>query len=84
MAKVPVFFAVVEGAGHAALNDAEVTAGVSTAADDPHKLLFIKATVGWLRWQLAYDQSLAKMFVGADCTLCAAGSGYAVKQKDLN
>lgn len=84
LAKVPVFFAVVKGAGHAALNDAEVTAGVGTAPDDPHKLLFIKATIGWLRWQLAGDLSLAKMFVGVDCELCAAGSGYVVKQKDLN
>jgi hypothetical protein len=84
MAKVPVFFAVVAGAGHAALNDADVTAGVGTAPDDPHKLLMIKAMLGWLRWQLADDQSLEQMFVGSDCELCAAASGYIVKQKDLN
>lgn len=29
----------------------------STPRDDPKKLLFIKAMVGWLRWQLAGDQS---------------------------
>jgi len=84
MAAVPVFYAVVEGAGHTALNDAEATMGFGTAPDDPHKLLFIKAMVGWLRWQLADDQSLKNMFVGDDCELCAPGSGYIVKQKDLN
>lgn len=83
MAMVPVFFAVVTGGGHTALNDADVTAGAGTAADDPHKLLFIKAMIGWLRWQLANDQSLKKMFVGDDCELCAADSGYMVKQKGL-
>lgn len=84
MAKVPVFFAVVEGAGHTALNDAEATAGAGTAPDDPKKALFIKATIGWLRWQLAGDESLRGMFVGDDCELCKQGSGYIVKQKDLD
>lgn len=84
MAEVPVFFAVVEGAGHTCLNDAEPTLGAGTEPDDPLKALFIKATVGWLRWQLADDRSLKHMFVGDDCELCAAGSGYIVQQKGLN
>lgn len=83
MANVPVFFGVVKGGGHAALNDADVTAGIGTAPDDPQKLLMIKAMIGWLRWQLAGDQSIKQMFVGADCGLCAADSGLIVKQKDL-
>jgi hypothetical protein len=83
MAKVPVFYAVVKGAGHACLNDADVTAGIGTAPDDPKKLLFLKATIGWLRWQLADDQSLKSMFAGASCNLCT-DPGYEVKQKDLN
>src|SRR5262245_18412900 len=53
MAKVPVFFAIVKGAGHTALNDEEATPGFGTKPDDPKKLLFIKATIAWLRWQLA-------------------------------
>jgi len=84
MATVPVFYAVVVGGGHANLNDAEATMGVGTVADDPRKLLFIKAMVGWLRWQLADDQSLKDMFVGPDCGLCGPDSGYIVQQKDLN
>ena len=84
LATVPVFFAVVEGAGHTALNDADATAGAGTAPDDPHKRLFIKATIGWLRWQLANDESLKGMFVGSDCELCGADSGYVVKQKNLD
>lgn len=84
MAKVPVFFAVVNGGGHATLNDADATLGVGSPANDPHKLLFIKAMIGWLRWQLADDQSLRPMFVGDDCGLCASDSGYTVKQRDLD
>ena len=82
-AQVPVFFAVVKGAGHTALNDAAATAGIGTEPDDPKKALFIKATIAWLRWQLADDQSLKKMFVGDDCELCT-DPGYAVMQKNLN
>ena len=84
MANVPVFYAVVTGAGHTTLNDADATAGFGTEADDPHKLLMIKAMIGWLRWQLAGDQSRKRMFVGPSCYLCGSGSGYVVMQKNLN
>jgi len=83
MAKVPVFYGMIEGAEHPDLNDAEAILNVAgTEPNDPVKLLFIKATVGWLRWQLADDVTMKPLFVGSDCGLCS-GTPMVVKQKDL-
>ena len=55
---VPIFYGSRDNAGHSATyfhrNGGE----------------FANVTVAWLNWQLKGDESAAKMFRGADCTLC--------------
>jgi hypothetical protein len=77
-AKTPVFYGSLIGGSHSALSDYG-----DSDADDPKKLDYIGAMVGWLRWQLAGDDSYRSMFVGTDCTLCLSTSGWIVQQKDL-
>ncbi len=84
IATTPVFYAVVENGSHVSVIDKLMGAGFGTDQNDPQRKLFYKAIAGWLRWQIADDQSLEEMFVGDDCDLCAPDSGYVVKQKNLN
>jgi hypothetical protein len=55
---VPIFYGSRDNAGHSATyfhaNGGE----------------FANVTVAWLNWQLKGDENAAKMFRGADCTLC--------------
>ena len=37
--------------------------------------------VAWLDWRLKGDQRAARMFKGADCTLCTAPSWHVTKSK---
>jgi hypothetical protein len=76
-ATVPVFYGSLEGAAHIELTDAVED------ADDPLRLKMIGAVIGWLRWQLAGDESRKRMFVGSDCELCEPGSGWTIEQKNL-
>jgi hypothetical protein len=76
----PVFYGSLKDGAHVSLID---VAGIGPSADDPTKLKFIGAMVGWLRWKLAGDESLKSMFVGTDCTLCKPDTGWTVQQKNL-
>jgi dienelactone hydrolase len=42
---------------------------------------FGKIAVAWLDWQLKGDRKAAKMFKGADCTLCTASSWHVTKKR---
>jgi dienelactone hydrolase len=42
---------------------------------------FAKIAVAWLDWRLRGDSKAAKMFKGADCTLCTAPSWHVTKSK---
>lgn len=55
---VPIFYGSRDNAGH------------SATYFHPNGGEFANVTVAWLEWQLKGDRSAAKMFVGADCTLC--------------
>lgn len=41
------------------------------------------AVIGWLRWQLMDDQTLAVMFEGPNCTLCT-DRAWEVQKKNMN
>jgi len=74
-AKVPVFYGVTKGASH--MTPTEI--GDSTIR--AHQL---GAMVGWLRWQLAGDESQKSMFVGDACTLCSDPAWGVAMQKNWN
>jgi hypothetical protein len=44
---------------------------------------FLAATAGWLRWQLAGDSAMKKLFVGASCDFCMNTAVWTVQQKNL-
>jgi hypothetical protein len=53
--------------------DATVPVAYCTIKGGTHATAFLQmhgAVVGWLRWQLAGDMDMKKMFVGPDCELC--------------
>ena len=55
---VPIFYGSRDNAGH------------SATYFHPNGGEFANVTVAWLDWQLKGDENAAKMFRGADCTLC--------------
>jgi len=55
---VPIFYGSRDNAGH------------SATYFHPNGGEFANVTVAWLNWQLKGDESAAKTFRGADCTLC--------------
>jgi acetyl esterase/lipase len=55
---VPIFYGSRDNAGH------------SATYFHPNGGEFANVAVAWLNWQLKGDESAAKMFRGADCTLC--------------
>ena len=69
---VPIFYANNPVNGHQATWD-KVNAGE-----------FGRVGLGWMKWQLLGDAASAKMFVGADCELCKAGSKWTVKKKNMD
>lgn len=81
-AMVPVFYGSLKGGAHA-----QVVDHANVPMNDPVYVAKVKANyvamVGWLRWRLTGDMSQRDLFVGSDCGLCAADSGWVVKQKDL-
>lgn len=81
LATTPVWYGVVNGSSHTTIIDDPLGTG---SADDPLKKPYLAATVAWLRWQLAGDQSLAPFFVGSDCRFCADSATWKVQQKDLH
>ena len=44
---------------------------------------YLAATAGWLRWQLAEDQTMKRLFVGPSCDLCTRASVWTVQQRGL-
>lgn len=68
--RVPVFFGSRHGAGH------------SGTYSHPNGGEFANIAVAWLRWRLKGDTASAKMFTGADCTLCR-DPNWTVQRKKL-
>jgi hypothetical protein len=80
-AKAPVWYGVVIGSSHTTVIDNPLN-DPSTPAD-PLKVHYLAASAAWLRWQLAGDQVMKKMFVGDDCGFCKDTGTWLVQQKDL-
>lgn len=70
--KVPVVYGNPKGAAH--MSPTEI--GDATLRSN-----FAAACVGWLRWQLAADETQKAMFLGDDCTLCKDAS-WTLQQKN--
>jgi hypothetical protein len=77
-AKIPVWYGVVIGSSHTTVID-EPT---DTTAD-PLKSHYNGAVVAWLRWQLAGDERMKQLFVGASCGYCSQPMVWKVQQKGL-
>lgn len=71
--EVPVFYGVPKGASHMSATE---------IGDAKLRTLIQGAFVGWLRWQLADDQTQKDKFVGDACTFCS-DSAWTVQQKGL-
>ena len=57
---------------------------ITGAATDPLMAKgFLAATAGWLRWQLAGDQTMKRRFVGSACDFCTDSAVWSVQQKNL-
>lgn len=68
VSKVPVFYAWEEGLTHIGSYGAPNGGSLGRIASD------------WFKWQLAGDTAAAKMFTGADCTLCKEPTWHAKKK----
>jgi hypothetical protein len=75
-ATTPVWYGDVKGASH-------MTVALAAVTDPMMAKGFLAATVGWLRWQLAGDTTMKKLFVGSSCDLCMNASVWTVQQKNL-
>jgi hypothetical protein len=75
MATTPVWYGDVIGAGHLAIADN----GIGPDLKKP----FLAASAAWLRWQLAGDQTMKSLFVGANCGFCMQTTTWTVQQKNL-
>jgi len=71
-ATVPVFYGIPKGASH--MTPTEI-------GDAALRTKFMAATVGWMRWQLAADETQKAMFIGDACTLCK-DSSWTAQQKN--
>jgi hypothetical protein len=80
-AMAPVWYGVVIGSSHTTVIDNPLADPGSAA--DPLKVHYLAASVAWLRWQLAGDQTMKAMFVGDDCGFCKDTATWQVRQKDL-
>ena len=69
LTKVPVFEGWQDGMTHL---------GTYGARDGG---FFARIAVAWLDWRLKGDRQAAKMFKGADCTLCTATSWHVTKKQ---
>lgn len=76
----PVWYGAVIGSSHVTVIDDPLS---TASAEDPFKKYYLAATVAWLRWQLAGDQSLKPWFVGADCRFCMDTAAWKIQQKNL-
>jgi hypothetical protein len=80
-ATAPVWYGTVIGSSHTTVIDNPM--GDSNAADDGLKKEYLASTVAWLRWQIAGDQEMKKLFVGPDCGFCKQTTVWAIQQKNL-
>ena len=80
LATTPVWYGDVNGSTHTTIIDNPLT---PSAPSDPLKKPYIAATVAWLRWQLAGDQTMKPLFVGSSCGYCLQTSTWTVQQKNL-
>ena len=80
MATTPIWNGDVIGASHTTIIDNPLG---GTSPTDPLKKPFLAATVAWLRWQLAGDQTMKSLFVGSNCGYCQQTSTWTVQQKNL-
>jgi dienelactone hydrolase len=76
-ATTPVFYGSLKGAAHIQLTESVAS------TDDALRQQMLGAITGWLRWQLANDQTQRTRYVGPDCVLCQPGTGWTIKQKGL-
>lgn len=51
--------------------------------DDALRLQMLGAITGWLRWQLAEDDTQRARYLGPDCELCQPDTGWTIMQKGL-
>ena len=79
--KIPVWYGVVVGSSHTTVIDNAMSG--MPAGTPAEKLAYLAADVAWLRWQLAGDETMKALFVGADCGYCKDKTTWLVKQKDL-
>ena len=75
-AMTPVWYGDVVGASH-------LTVATAPATDPKMAKGFLAATAAWLRWQLAADTTMKKLFVGPSCDLCSDKAVWTVQQKNL-
>jgi hypothetical protein len=47
------------------------------------KKYYLAASVAWLRWELADDQTMKAWFVGDNCRFCMDTRVWKVQQKNL-
>ena len=69
--KLPAFYGARHGAGHTA------------TVDHPGGGEFANVASNWLRWQFKGDKVAARMFVGADCSLCK-NPNWDTRSKGIN
>jgi hypothetical protein len=81
LATAPVWNGDVIGASHTTIIDNPLT---PSTTPNPLKKPFLAATVAWLRWKLAGDQTMKSSFVGSSCGFCLQTSTWTVQQKNLN
>jgi hypothetical protein len=81
LATTPVWYGDVIGSSHTTIVD---DAFGQASADEPLKKAYLAATVAWLRWQLAADQTMKPLFVGADCGYCKQTSTWKLQSKKLD
>lgn len=62
----------------------ETSRTIVGAATDPKVRAFLTAIAGWLRWQLAGDDTMKHLFVGPTCDLCTQRTLWTVQQKNLD
>jgi hypothetical protein len=80
-ATTPVWYGDVIGASHTTVIDNPLSA--TNAAANPLTKHFLGATVAWLRWQLAGDETEKALFVGPNCGYCMQTMAWKVQQKNL-
>lgn len=78
---IPVWYGVVVGSSHTTVID-NPQSGMPTGSPEIKKA-YLSADAAWLRWQLAGDETMKELFVGASCGYCTQTSTWLVQQKGL-